>query len=288
MVDEEKILGECHDSDSGFNYFTEDENLDSDQALCIKSSKEKDEWSRENTGGKEYASSGQLEKGINLDSTSGTAGIFPARLKDKSKGNWAEGVEEGSLVRLHSAHSFRKPSGKILSAEVLMPSLDQEVESKVVGYAGLEQDSKTDIAAREATEADIPNYEGLNKSFPKNKIISIDEYSIGEEVVCSGGKSGVVNGTIVSRKADLEVKYPRIGQLKLKDQIIARLDLRPGDSGAAVFTEEGGLLGQVCASNGDYCVVNKVKNIEEDLGVEILCKSINPSYGSSKKFEVTV
>jgi len=88
---------------------------------------------------------------------------------------------------------------------------------------------------------------------------------IGETVFKYGRTTGMQKGRIVD--TDFSTKIPYSGStVHFRDQMLAEIEIEPGDSGSVLIGEDGDIVGLVFAgtraSNGkSYAVANKIRNV---------------------------
>jgi|WetSurMetagenome_2_1015567.scaffolds.fasta_scaffold06187_4 hypothetical protein len=95
---------------------------------------------------------------------------------------------------------------------------------------------------------------------------------IGQEVYKIGATTGYTEGIVQNPSTNINVNYRNLGNLFFADSIaILGKAGRPfslaGDSGSFVFTKSHKLIGILFAGDNIYSFVNKISNVENNLGV---------------------
>ena len=95
---------------------------------------------------------GSSELNVNIE-TAGTAGPFPVRVADTSKGIWDDSITEGDIVRLSNNHIYARSNDAELGEYIQQPSpadggSHDDVVGQLVGYVPLEDGTTVDVAAR--------------------------------------------------------------------------------------------------------------------------------------------
>ncbi|PCR89927.1 chymotrypsin family serine protease [Natrinema ejinorense] len=215
---------------------------------------------------------------INADSTAGTGGPYPARIDDPIDGaaTWAESVESGDLVRLSNNHVYARSNAAEFGESILQPSpadggdADDTV-GDLVGYVPVENGGLVDVAARSVEpDRESVTYAGLDEAWPTG--IRREGYDDlrGETVTKTGRTTGVTSAAIEATSASVRVEFGEQGPILFRDQLVAGPLSEPGDSGSAVFLEDGGLVGLLFAGSSRQTICNRIANVERELGVEIL------------------
>ncbi len=217
---------------------------------------------------------------INAKSTAATAGPYPARVTDTSKGKWADSVSEGDLVRLSNNHVYARINKAELGEPIIQPSprdggsLPDDKTGELRGYVTIEDGSKVDVAARSADkERESAEYHELDDSWPTS--VRRDDYRSmkGKTVTKTGRTTGVTQSQVKATSASVRVRFGDAGTLTLRDQCIAGAMSKGGDSGSPVFLDSSGeLVGLLFAGSSNQTIFNKIGNVESELGVELLAK----------------
>jgi hypothetical protein len=111
-------------------------------------------------------------------------------------------------------------------------------------------------------------YEILEVGAPVDKLYDVQ---VGMSVIKSGRTTGLTQGTIVDTQYNGEVEYSR-GTAFFVDQILVQGTgfSQGGDSGSLVLTTDKKIVGLLFAGSDNYTVVNKLKNVEEEIGISML------------------
>ena len=215
---------------------------------------------------------------INAYSTAGTGGPYPARVENPDAGTatWRDDVEAGDLVRLSNNHVYARSNEADLGEPILQPSpedggdADDEV-GELVGYVPIEDGTLVDVAARSVDpERESATYYELDDEWPTG--VRREDYADlrGETVTKTGRTSGVSSAEIEATSASVRVDFGDEGLITLRDQLVAGYMSEPGDSGSPVFLEDGELVGLLFAGSDRQTICNRIENVEQELGVEIL------------------
>jgi hypothetical protein len=193
---------------------------------------------------------GSSELNVNIE-TAGTAGPFPVRVVDTSRGIWESSVAAGDIVRLSNNHIYAR---------------------QLVGYVPLEDGTTVDVAARSVSpdnESQTPL--GLSDEYAQGVFRDDHNKLMGETLVKTGRTSGVTRGNVLATSASTLVNFPENKQFKMRDLIITEDMSRGGDSGAPAYHEENGnLVGMLLAGTDTVTVFCKATNIESEHGVRIM------------------
>lgn len=225
----------------------------------------------------------------NADLTAGTGGPYPARIANVAGGDtdeasdetngavWSDAVEAGDLVRLSNNHVYARSNEADLGESILQPGphdggdRDDEV-GELVGYVPIADGVRVDVAARSVErDRESATYYGLEEEWPT--AVRREEY--GElrngTVTKTGRTTGVTSATVEATSASVSVEFGgEHGTITLRDQLITGHMSEGGDSGSAVFLEDGALVGLLFAGSAEQTICNKIGNVERELGVEIL------------------
>ncbi|WP_207588224.1 hypothetical protein [Halomontanus rarus] len=216
---------------------------------------------------------------INVNSTAATAGPYPARLEDPTAAVWRDGLEAGELVRLSNNHVYARSNEADLGESIVQPSpqdggeLPDDEVGELVGYVPIEDGVRVDVAARsvERERESTVAYE-LDPEWPTGIRRESYEDLRGETVTKSGRTTGVSSATVEATSATVEVNFGgEHGTVRLRDQLVAGYMSEGGDSGSPVFHDETGeLAGLLFAGSAEQTILNKIGNVERELGVELL------------------
>ncbi|RBI61663.1 hypothetical protein DMJ13_13235 [halophilic archaeon] len=215
---------------------------------------------------------------INAKSTAATAGPYPARVTDTSSGKWSDDAAEGDLVRLSNNHVYARVNEGAFGEPIVQPSprdggsLPDDETGELRGYVPVDDGSTVDVAARSATpERESPEYHEVDDSWP-TAVRREDYRSLkGETVTKTGRTTGVTSATVSAVGASVRVNFGEAGTLTLRDQLIAGQMSKGGDSGSPVFHDGSGeLVGLLFAGSRRQTILNKMGNVESELGVELL------------------
>lgn len=112
-----------------------------------------------------------------------------------------------------------------------------------------------------------------------NKVVGLgipagEPYEVkkGDTLIKSGRTSAITEGKVKLVGATVKVRYGDLGIIKFKDQIITTKMLSPGDSGSAIFYEDGDSLrpaGLGFAGSDRISVLNTVQNVMAESGLKV-------------------
>lgn len=216
---------------------------------------------------------------INANSTAATAGPYPARLEDPTAAVWRDDLEAGELVRLSNNHVYARSNEADLGESIVQPSpqdgseLPDDEVGELVGYVPIEDGVRVDVAARsvERERESTGAYE-LDPEWPTG--IRRENYEdLREETVTKSGRTTAVSSaTVEATSASVEVNFGgEHGTILLRDQLVAGYMSEGGDSGSPVFHDgTGELVGLLFAGSAEQTILNKIGNVERELGVELL------------------
>jgi hypothetical protein len=219
---------------------------------------------------------GSSELNVNIE-TAGTAGPFPVRVSDTTKGIWDNNVREGDIVRLSNNHIYARSNDANLGEYIQQPSpIDggshDDIVGQLVGYVPLEDGTTVDVAARSVSpdnESQTPL--GLSDEYAKGVFRDDHNKLMGETLVKTGRTSGVTRGNVLATTASTLVNFPDNKQFKMRDLIITEDMSRGGDSGSPAYHgENGNLVGMLLAGTDTVTVFCKATNIESEHGVRIM------------------
>jgi hypothetical protein len=215
------------------------------------------------------------------DLTAGTGGPYPARVTseaaDATDANWDDDVDADDLVRLSNNHVYALSNDADFGDPLLQPSPhdggepDDEV-GVLVGYVPIEDGVRVDVAARSVDpERESPAYYELDDEWPTGVRREGYEELRGETLTKSGRTTGVTSASVEATSASVDVEFGEgHGTVTLRDQLITGYMSEGGDSGSPVFLEDGELVGLLFAGSAEQTICNRIGNVEEDFGVEIL------------------
>ncbi|SDQ54775.1 trypsin-like serine protease [Natronobacterium texcoconense] len=213
---------------------------------------------------------------INVDSTAGTGGPYPARVEDASAAAWSDDVDEGDLVRLSNNHVYARSNAADFGEPILQPSPEDggdegDAVGELVGYVPIEDEALVDVAARSVDRGqESATYYELEADWPTG--VRREEYADprGETVTKTGRTTGVTSADVEATSASVRVEFGEQGAILFRDQLVTGYMSEPGDSGSPVFLENGELVGLLFAGSSRQTICNRIANVEAELGVEIL------------------
>ncbi|SFS69612.1 hypothetical protein [Halostagnicola kamekurae] len=216
---------------------------------------------------------------INAESSAATAGPYPARLEDPSAAIWSDRAEPGDLVRLSNNHVYARSNAAQLGEPILQPSPQDGGQSgedevgELLGYVEIGDGALVDVAARSVRPEDESRTAfGLEESWPTDiRRENYDELR-GETVIKSGRTTGVTSADLEATSASVRVNFgPEHGPVLFRDQLVAGYMSEGGDSGSPVFADDSGeLVGLLFGGSAERTILNKIANVEAELGVEVL------------------
>lgn len=210
---------------------------------------------------------------IHYSSTAATAGHYPARVTDTTKGVWDEDVEVGDRVRISNCHVYAQEGNAEMGDSILQPSPYDDGRPKdetgtLAGYLPLEHGVRADVAARTVDETiDTARPHTLPAEWPSS--IERDPPAVGDTLIKTGRTTGVTEGDVIAVGASVRVRYDR-GAITLRDQILTEDMSTGGDSGSPAFDTDGGLRGVLCAGSSRVTVHSLVGNAETDFGLKLM------------------
>lgn len=227
---------------------------------------------------------------MNADGTAGTAGPYPARVNDTSKGEWADSVEEGDFVRLSNNHVYAKKNAADFGEAILQPSPYDGGSAKnqtgsLAGYVPVGEGATVDVAARTVTEdRESSKTHELPDDWPTGVRTEGYEGLKGTTLVKSGRTTGVKKGDVKATSASVRINYGGdTGVITLRDLIVTGFMSEGGDSGSPTFVNETGeLVGQLFGGSSKATIHHKMQNVEEELGVTIMTEENTEDDGSEK------
>nr|WP_241175302.1 S1 family peptidase [Natronolimnobius sp. AArcel1] len=222
---------------------------------------------------------------INVNSTAGTGGPYPARVDDPTAATWSDDVSEGDLVRLSNNHVYARSNAADLGEAIVQPSPEDggdadDAVGDLVGYVPIEDGALVDVAARSVEREDeSATYHELEDDWPTG--VRREEYERlrGETVTKTGRTTGVTSATLEATSASVRVNFGDAGLVTFRDQLIADYMSEPGDSGSPVFLADGELAGLLFAGSSEQTICNRIGTVEATLGVEILTAEPNDGTG---------
>ncbi|GAB7018407.1 S46 family peptidase [Halostagnicola bangensis] len=215
---------------------------------------------------------------INAESSAATAGPYPARVEDTSAATWSDDAEDGDLVRLSNNHVYARSNAAELGEPIVQPSpqdggeLDEDEIGELLGYVPIDDGVLVDVAARSVHRDDESTtaFE-LEESWPT--AIRRGDYDDleGATLTKSGRTTGVTSAELESTNASVRVNFGgEHGPVLFRDQLITGYMSEGGDSGSAVFSDDGELVGLLFGGSSQQTILNKINNVEAELGVELL------------------
>lgn len=96
----------------------------------------------------------------------------------------------------------------------------------------------------------------------------LDVAEVGDKVQKSGRTTGFTEGEVLAVDAVVNVNYGSDGVARFEDQILCTYMSRGGDSGSAVFNENGDLVGLLFAGSATVTILNKIEHVFDALGIE--------------------
>lgn len=213
----------------------------------------------------------------NAKTTAATAGPI-ARVKG-DEGKWREGPP--STVRLSNNHVYARSDKASFNEPILQPSpmdggTPEDDSGKLVGKVPVDDGTTVDVAARTAR----PGEDSLKPhelDEPYGKSVYEGDYADfkGKLLTKTGRTTGVTTAEVIATDATVSVKYPE-GQVTLKKQILTNTMSKGGDSGSPVFVDEkeqkytGDIAGLLFAGSSKVTVLNRITQVEKELGVSVL------------------
>ena len=94
------------------------------------------------------------------------------------------------------------------------------------------------------------------------------DVDVGDAVKKSGRTTGFTVGEVIAVNAVSDVNYGALGVAHFVDQIITTAFSAGGDSGSAVFDDEGNLIGLLFAGSETVTILNKIDNVFEQLEID--------------------
>ncbi len=215
---------------------------------------------------------------INAESSAATAGPYPARVEDTSAATWSDDAEDGDLVRLSNNHVYARSNAAELGEPIIQPSpqdggeLDEDETGELLGYVPIDDGVLVDVAARSVNRDDESTtaFE-LEESWPT--AIRREDYDEleGETLTKSGRTTGITSAELESTNASVRVNFGgEHGDVLFREQLITGYMSEGGDSGSAVFSDDGELVGLLFGGSSQQTILNKIDNVEAELGVELL------------------
>ena len=210
---------------------------------------------------------------IHYQGTAATAGAAYALVVDTSKGRWAPHIEAGDLVRTSNNHVYADFGDADFGDDIIQPSPRdggrriRDISGQLVGYVPFEDGVTVDIAARTRRDDRAITHE-LDDGY--GHAIYRGDFSGkgGEYLIKSGRTTGVTEGIIENTSASVNVRLPT-GVTRFDDVVVTPNMGSGGDSGSpAFFRDTGELCAKLFAGSPAATIFCKVKNIEEEFGVE--------------------
>lgn len=215
---------------------------------------------------------------ININSTAATAGHYPARVVDPSKGVWDDSVEKGDTVRISNCHVYARSGQADLGEYVVQPSTydggdEDDTTGGLVGYLPLEDSVRADVAAR-SIDADQDTVEPHEMATDWPTAIRREQPEKGETLSKTGRTTGVTSGEVLAPSASVRVEYPH-GIVTLHEQVLTEAMSAGGDSGSPVYDGDGRLLAQLYAGSPKITAHSRVDAIESDFGIQLMSSEPN-------------
>lgn len=214
---------------------------------------------------------------IHADSSAATAGPYPVKVTDTSKGVWDDSVEEGDLVRISNNHVYALTNEAEMGDNIVQPSpydggsVKNDVSGQLAGYVTIENNATVDVAAR-TVDNESSEYYGLDNI--SGDVLRDYTDLKGTTLTKAGRTTGVTEADVIATSASVKVKYSENQVYTMRDQIITNDMSSGGDSGSGVFVKEtGDLVGQVFGGSPKATVVHKASNVEEEFGVELMSET---------------
>lgn len=216
-----------------------------------------------------------LSEGPVSSQMAGTGGPL-AKVRDPNIGEiWSDEVEKGDYVRISNNHVYCgvETEPGIYEEKISQPAaLDggsmADAVGDLVGYVPLRDRGLVDCAARATHEddtADVHQIEGAPSGIRR-------DYSglRGTDQTKSGRTTEVKSGEVRATSATVRVRVSKDKTLTFRDQIITDSMSSPGDSGSESVDEDGQLSALLFAGSDKITILNKISNVEAELGVEMV------------------
>ncbi len=139
--------------------------------------------------------------------------------------------------------------------------------------------SRTRLEARRIQAAenlvDCAIAEPLNPADVKNEILNIGtvtetaEGTLGMGIKKSGRTTGLTTGTILQIDVTATVSYGSNKSATFVDQLMAGAMSQGGDSGSAVVSDDGKLVGLLFAGSNTTTIINRIQNVFQALQVTL-------------------
>lgn len=227
---------------------------------------------------------GGVSEGPASRRSAGTAGPFVARVTDPDRERWGSFVKKGDYVRVSNNHVYagsQRSAGNYGAAITQPAILDGgrlgDLVGNLAGYVPLTDGVTVDCAARTADPSvDSPKYLGIPNAGTAVRRVGFDQMAQkGEQLKKTGRTTGVSSANVIASSASVRVNMGDWVNV-FRDQIVTGDMSKPGDSGSAVFDALGALVGLLFAGSDTATIVNKIVNVERELGVEFLPTPAQP------------
>lgn len=198
-------------------------------------------------------------------------GSFIARVTDPTRGEWADDVLRGTVVRISNSHVYVGTEFEP-NRPIHHPARGEKV-GELVGHVPIEDGVTVDVAARTVSRRDGWEIDGLDDSkYGRSVVSSLTDEHAGEMVKKSGQKTGVTTAEIRQLNASVKINYGTEkdpNRVRVDDCVITTPLGKQGDSGAPVYLEDNGALcGLYFAGSDAAAVFNQIGNVEDSLGVK--------------------
>jgi hypothetical protein len=194
------------------------------------------------------------------DITAGTAGFIAWRRKEKN------GIEYPEPVGVTNNHVAANVNRANRGDDILQPGPYDGGEERIGelhDYIDIEEeDNLVDVAwytIDERASSYIPS-----TGVPTDTA----EVSRGDTVKKFGRTTGLEKGKVLSTDARINVRFGD-SKREFKDQILIESISAGGDSGSAVTTESGDIVGLLFAGSSRVTVANKIENVLNETGLEL-------------------
>lgn len=202
-------------------------------------------------------------------------GSFIARVTDPSRGEWADGVSAGHIVRLSNWHVYVGDAFE--AGRPIHQPFDGGKVGELVGGVPLEDGMTVDAAARTVSEHDGWGIVGLDtakkgEEYGRSVRRDITDEHVKKRVTKSGRTTDVTTARIRLVDVSVNIDYGSADNpnpVRVDDCVITSDLGNPGDSGSPVFLKEtGALCGLYFAGSDVAGVFAQIGNVEDALGIE--------------------
>jgi len=193
------------------------------------------------------------------DVTAGTAGFIAWKEKTEA------GVTYAEPVGVTNNHVAANENNAEKGDKILQPGKYDGGKEKVGNLEGfvdiVENDNLVDVAWYTVDGRNV------NSFVPSVGVpTETAEVTEGDEVKKFGRTTGLRRGKVKSTDARVRVRYGS-GVKEFEEQIITETISTGGDSGSAVVTEEGRLVGLLFAGSPQVTVANRIDNVLQETGL---------------------